>query len=100
MSEDYITYEFKSEPFMGNIGHREYKNSKKGQWHWGVADNTTISVYSRAIQREAKFGGRIIIVKSWGEDKVIDIEPCPTGHANIVDDFMGGSLCKDCRANW
>ena len=92
--------EIKDERSSNSSGHRIYIDGKKGMWHYGPCDNTTLSVYSRRIQKDSPSGGKIIYPGWRGELKELIIDGCPTNHANVVDDFMGGSVCLDCRAVW
>lgn len=89
-----VNYEVKSE----GQGYRIYKDGKKQDYSLS-GSKTIISVLSIAIQRESPDGGTISVLGHHFADYV-KVPGCPTGHANIRDDFMGGSNCADCRAHW
>lgn len=91
-----------SSGYTGTRGHRIHIDGDKGQWHYGVSDRGTISMMTRHIQRNSKNGGKIIDYDVFGKKKPKEyiVEGCPTNHARVRDDFMGGSVCLDCKAVW
>lgn len=85
----------------GAVGHRVWIDGVKGNWHYGPSDRTTISIMQRHIQAYSKDGGEIIDYDTYNKKpKIHIVDPCPTNHANLSDDFMGGTVCLDCRAVW
>ena len=84
-------------------GHTVTIDDGEPQWHYGSCDRTTISVFTRHIQAHSDVGGTIVNHDVFPRGKppvTIEIPACPTGHENVVDDFMGGSVCLDCKAVW
>jgi len=87
--------------YGGSYGHRVSIDGNDGQWHYGPADRTTISVYRRHILAHSKDGGKIVNYDTRsGKPQTTVVEGCPSGHKRAVDDFMGGTVCLDCHACW
>lgn len=96
-----IEYELHFEPKHGMVGYDTYKNGEKVDWS-AAGSATMVSMLRRNIQRDvsADEGGTITVIGYSGKDEVYEVDPCPTKHARISDDFMGGSVCLDCKAVW
>lgn len=93
-----LDYEVRPESSYGLFGYRTFTEGEPVSWD-ACGLRTLVSSLSRSIQRESRSGGTIV-VKERGQPEVVWVDPCPTGHANLKDDFMGGTLCADCRAMW
>lgn len=107
LKNEYMVLEIRSEPgnYTGDAGMRIYEDGKPwDNWHSGYADKTMIRLLEMEIRRKSSLGGLIVdkTAKMLGDKgiKTYEVEPCPTGHANATDDFMGGMVCLDCRCVW
>ena len=81
------------------FGHAIYVDGKHSSWHIGSIDNASIFWCKQLILKRGE--GGTITYPDWRDDPVVvEVEPCPTNHGNIGDDFMGGSFCRDCKAHW
>lgn len=95
-----VEYEIKREnSWFGESGFGIYKNGERIDWSLAGLQ-TIISNLKRIILASSKDGGKIILAETWWEERNIFVEPCPTNHARVVDDFMGGDVCLDCKAVW
>lgn len=92
--------EIRVESSDNSTGSRVYENGRKGMWHYGYPDKSLIQLYAQSIKRSDPEGGTITVMHTHKEAEVHHIDPCPTNHTNVVDDFMGGTVCMDCKVVW
>ena len=87
---------------------REYRVIQDGQGYKISRDNkqweyslSYLSTIKQMLKLELlAHGGGTIKVERFGSVETITVDPCPTNHANMRDDFMGGMVCMDCRCVW
>lgn len=86
-------------PAGHDFGCTIFKEGKKTNFYSGTIKQIA-PLLERSIQAQSLDGGVIQCFPSNKEAYDIEVQGCPTGHAHVVDDYMGGTLCRDCKAMW
>lgn len=97
---DKLVYELRGRSSGNLFGYDIIKNGKRIEWS-GASERLLVSSLTHQIMRESTEGGKIITYDPYTQKPVEQhVEPCPTNHANTSDDFMGGTICLDCKVGW